>query len=80
MIMQPIRGFNGPVPHGTASATQMPDNYPTNDWVLPDLFTTALNDNSARGLLSVNQTNYAAWAAASGRRNCPDQQQHRCAD
>jgi hypothetical protein len=43
-----------------------PDNYPTNDWVLPDLFTTALNDNSARGLLSVNQTNYGAWAAAFG--------------
>jgi hypothetical protein len=41
-----------------------PDTYPTNDWVLPDLFTTVLNDNSARGLLSVNQTNDAAWAAA----------------
>jgi hypothetical protein len=41
-----------------------PDNYPTNDWVLPDLFTTALDDNAARGLLSVNQTNDAAWAAA----------------
>jgi hypothetical protein len=41
-----------------------PDTYPTNDWVLADLFTTALNDNSARGLLSVNQTNDAAWAAA----------------
>jgi Tfp pilus assembly protein PilX len=40
------------------------DTYPTNDWVLADLFTTALNDNSARGLLSVNQTNDAAWAAA----------------
>jgi hypothetical protein len=40
-----------------------PDTYPTNDWVLPDLFTAAMNDNSARGLLSVNQTNDAAWAA-----------------
>jgi hypothetical protein len=39
------------------------DSYPTNDWALPDLFTTALNDNSARGLLSVNQTNDGAWAA-----------------
>jgi hypothetical protein len=41
-----------------------PDNYPTNDWALPDLFSTAMNDNSVRGLLSVNQTNDAAWAAA----------------
>jgi hypothetical protein len=40
-----------------------PDTYPTNDWSLPDLFTTAPNDNAARGLLSVNQTNDAAWAA-----------------
>jgi hypothetical protein len=37
--------------------------YPTNDWALVDLFTTAPNDNAARGLLSVNQTNDAAWAA-----------------
>jgi hypothetical protein len=39
------------------------DTYPTNDWAIPDLFTTAPNDNAARGLLSVNQTNDAAWAA-----------------
>ena len=37
--------------------------YPTNDWLLPDLFTAVPNDNAARGLLSVNQTNDAAWAA-----------------
>jgi hypothetical protein len=36
---------------------------PTNDWKLLDLFTTAPNDNAARGRLSVNQTNFAAWAA-----------------
>ncbi len=36
---------------------------PTNDWKFLDLFTTALNDNAARGLLSVNQTNMAAWSA-----------------
>lgn len=35
---------------------------PENDWAILDLFTTALNDNSARGVLSVNQTNAAAWA------------------
>lgn len=36
---------------------------PTNDWRLVDLFTTAPNDNAASGLVSVNQTNLAAWAA-----------------
>jgi hypothetical protein len=41
-----------------------PETYPTNDWGLVDVFTTAPNDNAARGLLSVNQTNEAAWAAA----------------
>jgi hypothetical protein len=40
-----------------------PETYPTNDWALVDLFTTAPDDNAARGLLSVNQTNDAAWAA-----------------
>jgi hypothetical protein len=39
------------------------ETYPTNDWALVDVFTTAPNDNAARGLLSVNQTNDAAWAA-----------------
>jgi hypothetical protein len=37
--------------------------YPTNDWSLVDLFTAVPNDNAARGLLSVNQTNDPAWAA-----------------
>lgn len=37
--------------------------HPTNDWKLMDLFTVAPNDNAARGLLSVNQTNLAAWSA-----------------
>lgn len=40
--------------------------HPTNDWKLMDLFTTAFYDNAARGLLSVNQTNTAAWAAVMG--------------
>jgi hypothetical protein len=39
------------------------DTYPTRDWPLVDLFTAAPNDNAMRGLLSVNQTNTAAWAA-----------------
>jgi hypothetical protein len=37
--------------------------HPTNDWKLMDLFTTAYNDNAARGQLGVNQPGYAAWAA-----------------
>jgi hypothetical protein len=36
---------------------------PTNDWKLLDLFTAAPDDNAARGRMSVNQTNFAAWAA-----------------
>jgi len=42
------------------------DTHPTNDWHLVGLFTTAPNDNAARGLLSVNQTNSAAWSAVLG--------------
>ena len=37
--------------------------HPTNDWLLPDLFTVAASDAAARGLLGVNQTNLAAWSA-----------------
>lgn len=37
--------------------------HPTNDWNLVESFTTALNDNAARGLLGINQTNLAAWSA-----------------
>jgi hypothetical protein len=41
-------------------------NYPTRDWALLDVFTTAPNENAASGLLSVNQTNTAAWSAVLG--------------
>ncbi|HTG45471.1 MAG TPA: hypothetical protein VK633_13170, partial [Verrucomicrobiae bacterium] len=37
--------------------------FPTFDWKLLDVFTTAPNENATRGLLSVNQTNRAAWSA-----------------
>lgn len=37
--------------------------HPTNDWKLVGLFTTAMSENAARGLLSVNQSNEAAWSA-----------------
>ena len=37
---------------------------PTNDWRLVDIFSTAINADATRGLISVNQTNSAAWAAA----------------
>lgn len=36
---------------------------PESDWKLLDLFTAAPNENAMRGLLSVNQTNLAAWSA-----------------
>ena len=36
---------------------------PVTDRVLFDVFTSALNDNSTRGRLNVNQTNLAAWSA-----------------
>jgi hypothetical protein len=41
-------------------------NHPTNDWRLLDGFTSALTENATRGLLGVNQTNAAAWAAVFG--------------
>jgi hypothetical protein len=37
--------------------------HPTNDWLLPDLFTTAPSDLAARGLVSVNQSDAASWSA-----------------
>jgi hypothetical protein len=48
---------------GTNLASDAFISQPTNDWGIFDLFTTAPNDNATRGQLSVNQTNYAAWAA-----------------
>ncbi len=51
-----------PVPTWTKWAGRA-ETHPTNDWHLLSLFTTALNDNAASGLLSVNQTNTAAWSA-----------------
>ena len=42
------------------------DTHPTNDWRLVDVLSTALSSDTTRGLLSVNQTNSAAWAAALG--------------
>jgi hypothetical protein len=40
--------------------------HPTNDWRLADIFTVAQHPNASRGLLSVNQTNVAAWSAVLG--------------
>jgi hypothetical protein len=48
---------------GFVSYEAAPETYPTNDWALVDLFTAVPNDNAARGLVSVNQANDAAWAA-----------------
>ena len=42
------------------------ETMPTNDWRLVDIFSTAINADATRGLISINQTNTAAWAAALG--------------
>ncbi len=39
---------------------------PTNDWRLVEVFSTAINADATRSLLSVNQTNSVAWAALGG--------------
>ncbi len=39
-------------------------NHPTNDIRFADIFTTALTDSSAQGLLSINQSRLGAWSAA----------------
>jgi hypothetical protein len=43
---------------GTFSRT-----YPTNDWRLADMFTTAIDERTSRGLMSINQTNLESWSA-----------------
>jgi hypothetical protein len=35
----------------------------TNDWKLADMFTTAIDERTSRGLMSVNQTNMESWSA-----------------
>ena len=56
--------------------TNVPDavlSAPTRDYAILDLFTTAVNDNASRGLLSVNQGGLAAWSAVlSGVDVLPD--------
>ena len=37
--------------------------HPTNDWRLVDIFTTHFYANSTRGLMPINQTGLASWAA-----------------
>ncbi len=39
-------------------------SHPTNDWLLADIFTTALDERTTRGLVSMNQTNLETWSAA----------------
>ncbi len=39
---------------------------PTNDYRFVDLFTTAFNDSSTRGQLSINQPGLAAWSGVLG--------------
>jgi hypothetical protein len=51
---------------GNPNATDAKLNQPAADRAIFDLFTTALNENAARGQLSINQTNLAAWSAVLG--------------
>lgn len=47
------------------SGSRLPQvSHPTNDWRLVDMFTVAPHPEATRGLMPINQTNYAAWAAA----------------
>jgi hypothetical protein len=41
-------------------------SHPTNDWRLVDMFTVAPHPEATRGLMSINQTNLAAWSATLG--------------
>ncbi len=41
-------------------------SHPTNDWDVVGMFTTAPSKSARRGLVSVNQTNAATWAATLG--------------
>ena len=41
-------------------------SHPSNDWKLPDMFTTALDERTSSGLMSINQTNMEAWSAPFG--------------
>jgi hypothetical protein len=37
--------------------------HPSNDWRLADMFTTAIDERTSRGLMSINQTNMESWSA-----------------
>jgi hypothetical protein len=56
-------------PPGQRLKYAVPDAYftqPVMDRYILDLFTTAFNGNAARGQMSINQTNLAAWSAILG--------------
>jgi hypothetical protein len=42
---------------------QFSRTHPTNDWRLMDMFTTAIDERTSRGLVSINQTNLETWSA-----------------
>jgi hypothetical protein len=63
MKSAPVDATNWQNWSGNANLIDAGTMQPTNDWAIFDLFTTAPNDNASRGQLSINQTNFAAWAA-----------------
>ncbi|PAW82376.1 MAG: hypothetical protein B9S33_15220, partial [Pedosphaera sp. Tous-C6FEB] len=54
---------DGPNPTNWLYWAHSVETNPTNDWRLLDVFTAAIDSDATRSLLSVNQTNAAAWAA-----------------
>ncbi len=48
---------------GTSNTLDVVFNRPTQDRLLFETFTAALNDNATRGAMSVNQSGLAAWSA-----------------
>ncbi len=54
---------DGPNPTNWLYWAHSVETNPTNDWRLAEVFTAAIDSDATRGLLSVNQTNPAAWSA-----------------
>ena len=47
----------------TGQQYEVSRTHPTNDWKLADMFTTALDERTSSGLVSINQTNMETWSA-----------------
>jgi hypothetical protein len=52
--------------NGNTVTVDAPFTHPRDDYILFDLFTTAINENASRSRLNVNQTGLASWSAILG--------------